>query len=422
MTETILKNIAHADWLQNPILQSLLAALNTHGEEARIVGGAVRNTLLDKPVSDIDIATTTLPNETIERLNAAGFKTVPTGIDHGTITAVKDGFVAEVTTLRADIETDGRHAKVIFGKDWQADATRRDFTINALYCTHNGQIIDLVGGLKDIPSKTIRFIGEASERIEEDYLRILRLFRFFAQYGSGRPDAEALKASARLKGGLETLSAERIQAEMLKLLSVKDPSRALLWMRQTGVLTAILPESEKWGIDTIPELIAAEQSLGWAPDALLRLIAITPMIEERRQQLSERWKLSSRAKTRLLGHAMITPLSEETSEVALKKRLYWEGTEAITDHIRISLAQARAKAEREDSALVQAGKFSALLKIIEAYEKPVFPLSGQDLIEADIPRGPEMGQRLKAAEAVFVETGFTLDKAALLEVAKIAKI
>jgi len=418
MTETILNK---AEWLKNPTLQALLDALNSGDEEARIVGGAVRNTLLEKPVSDIDIATTTLPNETIERLNQAGFKAVPTGIDHGTITAVKDGFVAEVTTLRADIETDGRHAKVIFGKDWQADAERRDFTINALYCTHDGTIIDLVGGLKDIPSKTSRFIGDASQRIEEDYLRILRLFRFFAQYGSGRPDAEALKASARLKDGLDTLSAERIQAEMLKLLSAEDPSRALLWIRQTGVLTQVLPESEKWGIDTIPELIAAEQTLDWSPDALLRLIAITPMIEERRLGLATRWKLSTRAKKRLLGHAMITPLSEQTSEIALKKRLYWEGTEAITDHLKISLAQARAKAEREDDALVQAGKFSALLKITEAYEKPVFPLSGQDLIEAGIPKGPEMGQRLKAAEAVFVETGFTLDKAALLEVAKISK-
>lgn len=414
MTTPILKN---AEWLQTPLLQALLSALNNGGEEARIVGGAVRNSLLDKPVSDIDIATTHLPHDTIQCLEKAGFKTIPTGIDHGTITAVKDGFVAEITTLRADIETDGRHAKVIFGKDWQLDAERRDFTINALYCTQNGTIIDLVDGLKDIPSRTIRFIGDASTRIEEDYLRILRLFRFFAQYGSGRPDAEALKAAARLKDGLTNLSAERIQAEMLKLLGAQDPSRALLWMRQTSILTKVLPESEKWGIDTIPDLIAAEQSLDWPADALLRLIAITPMIEERRLGLASRWKLSTRAKTRLIGHAMITPLTAETSELALKKRLYWEGAEAITDHLRISLAQARAKAERDNQALLQAGQFSVLLNISERYQKPDFPLTGKDLIAAGISKGPELGQKLKSAEKAYVESGFKLDQEALLAIA-----
>lgn len=406
-----------APWLAKPPLQALLQALNSDGDTARIVGGAVRNALLGEAVTDIDIATTTLPSITIERLNKAGFKTVPTGIDHGTITAIQGDFVAEVTTLRADIETDGRHAKVIFGKDWQADAERRDFTINALYCEADGTVIDGVNGLKDIPSRTIRFIGDAATRIEEDYLRILRLFRFFAQYGSGRPDAEALKAAAKLKEGLAHLSAERIQAEMLKLLGAKDPSRALLWMRQTGVLTAILPESEKWGIDTIPDLIATEQALHWPQDALLRLIAITPMLEERRQTLASRWKLSTRAKQRLLAHGAITPLAPDTSEITLKKRLYAENNQAIIDHLKISLAQARGKAAHDDTALHNAAKLNALLKIAEQFEKPIFPLKGADLIANGLEAGPQLGEKLQKAEAAFVESNFKLTKEALLAIA-----
>lgn len=406
-----------APWLEHPALQALLAALNAGDETARIVGGAVRNALLGEAVSDIDVATTTLPPITIERLNAAGFKTIPTGIEHGTITAVQGNFIAEVTTLRADIETDGRHAKVIFGRDWQADAERRDFTINALYCEADGTILDWVDGLKDIPTRTIRFIGDASTRIEEDYLRILRLFRFFAQYGSGRPDAEALKAAAKLKSGLAHLSAERIQAEMLKLLYARDPSRALLWMRQTGVLTAILPESEKWGIDSIPDLIATEEALHWPTDALLRLIAITPMMPERRQTLVDRWKLSNRAKDRLLAHAAIAPLSPEISELTLKKRLYSENIQAIMDHLKISLAHARAKAVRDDAALHNAAKLNALLKIAESFEKPTFPLKGADLIANGLEAGPQLGHKLQKAEAAFVESNFKLDKDALLAIA-----
>src|SRR5690606_10002862 len=218
------------------------------GEEARIAGGAVRNALFGEPVADVDIATTTPPQETVRRAEAAGFKAVPTGFEHGTVTVVAEGRPFEVTTLRADVETDGRRARVVFGRDWQADAERRDFTINALYAEADGTVVDLVGGLADIAARRLRFIGDAEARIREDYLRILRFFRFFAWYGEGRPDAEGLKACARLKGGLSGLSAERVWAETKKLLSAPDPSRALLWMRQTGVLAASLAESEKWGI------------------------------------------------------------------------------------------------------------------------------------------------------------------------------
>src|SRR5690606_26477555 len=232
----------------DPALQRLLAVLSADDEEARVAGGAVRNALLGQEVADIDIATTCVPDETIRRAEAAGFRTVPTGYEHGTVTVVADKHAYEVTTLRADVETVGRRASVLFGRDWQADAERRDFTINGLYAEADGTVVDLVGGLADIEAKRLRFIGDPETRIREDYLRILRFFRFFAWYGEGRPDAEGLKACARLKEGLSGLSAERVWAETKKLLSAPDPSRALLWMRQTGVLAASLAESEKWGI------------------------------------------------------------------------------------------------------------------------------------------------------------------------------
>ena len=287
-------SIAGAQWLKDADLQRLLSALNAGGEEARIAGGAVRNALLGEAVADVDIATTTPPEETIRRAEAAGFKTIPTGIDHGTITVIAGRRPFEVTTLRADVETDGRRAKVIFGRDWKADAERRDFTINALYAEADGTVVDLVGGLADLESRMLRFIGDAEARIREDYLRILRFFRFFAWYGSGRPDAEGLKACARLKDGLDQLSAERVWSELKKLLAAPDPSRALLWMRQTGVLSQVLPESEKWGIDAIHGLMAAERDLGWAADAMLRLEAIVPPDAKRMQVLAERLRLSQR--------------------------------------------------------------------------------------------------------------------------------
>jgi len=229
--------IAGAPWLEQQGLQSLLEVLNEGGEEARIAGGAVRNTLLGEAVTDVDIATTTVPEETIRRAKRAGFKVVPTGYEHGTVTVIANGKPYEVTTLRADVETFGRRARVVFGRDWKADAERRDFTINALYAEADGGVVDFVNGLADLETRRLRFIGEPEQRIREDYLRILRFFRFFAWYGSGRPDAEGLKACARLKDQLSSLSAERIWMELKKLLSAPDPSRALLWMRQTGVLT-----------------------------------------------------------------------------------------------------------------------------------------------------------------------------------------
>jgi len=408
-------SIAGADWLEGADLQRLLAALNANGEAARIVGGAVRNALLGQAVADVDVATTTLPEETVRRAEHAGFRTVPTGIEHGTVTVVAGGKGYEVTTLRADAETDGRRAKVMFGRDWRADAERRDFTINALYAEADGTVIDLVGGLADLESRTLRFIGDAETRIKEDYLRILRFFRFFAWYGTGRPDAEGLKACARLKDGLERLSAERVWAELKRLLSAPDPSRALLWMRQASVLTKALPESEKWGIDAIHGLVAAERDLGWQIDAMVRLEAMVPPDSERLKALADRLKLSKSEKDRLVSWADAPKIAANPAEKSLARTLYRSGQLPVVDRLKLSLASARARAMTDNDALIEAGGYAKLLKFAQNWQKPQFPLKGADLEAIGILPGPEMGKLLKRLEEEWIESGFRLDAGALLE-------
>ncbi|OBQ84341.1 MULTISPECIES: CCA tRNA nucleotidyltransferase [unclassified Mesorhizobium] len=404
-----------ADWLGEKHLQKLLAALKEGGEEARVAGGAVRNALIGQPVADIDIATTTVPEDTIHRAQAAGFKTVPTGIEHGTVTAIAGGKAYEVTTLRADIETDGRRAKVIFGRDWKADAARRDFTINALYAEADGAIVDLVGGVADIEARRLRFIGDPEARIREDYLRILRFFRFFAWYGDGRPDAEGLKACARLKDGLGRLSAERVWSELKKLLSAPDPSRALLWMRQAGVLTAVLPESEKWGIDAIHGLVRTEKDLGWDADPLLRLEAVVPPDAARMKTLAERLRFSTAEGERLRHWALTVPPEPKTTETELSKKLYFGDREGFVDRLRLALAAARTRAIEDDRAMMEAGSFSRLLGFALKWQKPSFPIKGADLTELGAAPGPKLGATLKNLEREWVDSAFAMDRGALLK-------
>jgi poly(A) polymerase len=410
-----LTQIAGADWLARDELQRLLNALSAGGEEARIAGGAVRNALLAEPVSDIDIATTNLPKEIVHRAEAAGFKAVPTGAEHGTITVIAGGKPYEVTTLRADVETDGRRAKVRFGRDWKEDAQRRDLTINALYAEADGTVVDLVGGLADIETRRLRFIGDAEDRIREDYLRILRFFRFFAWYGTGRPDAEGVKACVRLKDGLDQLSAERVWSELKKLLSAPDPSRALLWMRQAGVLTRVLPESEKWGIDAIHPLVRAELELGWTPDPLLRLMAIVPADPERMAGLAERLKLSNADADRLLQWAKTAPVASTLPEDALARLLYRGERRGFIDRLRLALASARARGVEDNKALIEAGGFSRLLAYAEQWQKPEFPIRGRDLAGLGVDDGPRMGELLRELENQWVDGGFSKDRGALLD-------
>ncbi|HWT61965.1 MAG TPA: CCA tRNA nucleotidyltransferase [Ochrobactrum sp.] len=414
MSDTV--NISNrADWLRSKPLQALFTALNRDGGEARVVGGAVRNTLLGTKVSDIDLATTHLPQDIVRLAQEAGFKPVPTGIEHGTVTVVVQGHPFEVTTLRKDIETDGRHAKVAFGTDWKADAERRDFTINALYATVDGEVIDLVGGLADIETQTLRFIGDAEARIREDYLRILRFFRFFAWYGSGRPETDGLRASARLKDGLDQLSAERVWSELKKLLAAPDPSRALLWMRQAGVLTAILPESEKWGIDSIHGLVRTEGDLGWPVDALLRLESMIPPDTARVDAMGKRLKMSNAERARLEAWARADAIKPEMSEQALKKLVYRGSKQAVLDRIQLSYAQARNEAIGSDEAMIRAGGYARLLEAVQSHEAPVFPVTGGDLLRLGVEKGPVLGEKLRELETLWIDSGFSLDHGALLD-------
>jgi poly(A) polymerase len=402
-----------APWLFDPGLQKLLGVLSQGREEARVAGGAVRNALLGEPVTDIDIATTTAPEETTRRAEAAGFKVKPTGIEHGTVTVIIGRHPYEVTTLRADVETHGRHAKVAFGRDWETDAARRDFTINALYASADGTVVDFVGGLADLESRTIRFIDDADKRIREDFLRILRFFRFFAWYGSGRPDAEGLKACARLKDGVKALSAERVWAELKKLLSAPDPSRALLWLRQTGVLSVVLPESEKWGIDAIHCLVKTEKDLGWQPDVLLRLEAIIPPNLERIGTMAARLKLSNAQTERLSAWAATSAVAASVSDNELAKALYRGERQGLEDRLRLSLAWARDRAPSDAAAMAEAVGYGRLLTFVKDWRTPEFPLRGKDLLDLGATSGPSLGALLKELENDWIESGFRLEGDAL---------
>lgn len=409
-----MSGIAGQSWFSKPGLQRIFSLLNADGGEARVVGGAVRNALMGLPVGDIDMATTLPPQDVVERAKDAGIKAVPTGIDHGTVTLVVDGEGYEVTTLRRDVTTDGRHAEVAFGTDWKEDAERRDLTINALYADASGEVIDLIGGLADIETKTVRFIGDAATRIAEDHLRILRFFRFFAYYGSGRPDADGLRASARAKDKLSTLSAERVWSEMKKLLSADDPSRALLWMRQAGVLAQILPETEKWGIDSFHGLVATEQALGWKPDPMLRLASIIPPDAERVAALSSRLRMSKNEAARLDQWAKAPAVDPSLAETALDRLLYRQGVEGVKTRLKLALSSARADMSAGEAAMQKIAKLSILLARAEKFNKPPFPLSGADVLAAGLPPGPQVGEVLGELEAAWVDGNFAADREALL--------
>ena len=407
-------SIAGESWFQDPGLQRVLTLLNRDGGEARVVGGAVRNSLMGIPVSDLDIATSLLPESVQTRAEAAGIKCVPTGIKHGTVTLVVDGHPFEVTTLRRDVETDGRHAQVEFTTDWRADAWRRDLTINALYADQFGLVHDYTGGLEDIEKANIRFIGDAAERIEEDHLRILRFFRFFAHYGRGRPDAQGIKASAVAKEKIRTLSSERVWSEIKKLLSAADPFRALLWMRTSGVLTVVLPETEKWGIDAVPALVAAEGKFGWAPDPMLRLATIVPPDSERLMAMADRLKLSAVERGYLKAFAEHPTIPDQISGPQFDAMLYANGVVGAGANLKIMLANTSAKAEGNTEELPRVARLGSLLDRVMKWQKPVMPVKGADLIEAGFDAGPQIGEKLATLEKQWVSSNFKLSKDELL--------
>lgn len=387
-------------WMTAPSAVKLMAALG----EARFVGGAVRNALLGKPVADIDIATPHVPQKVCELLLAAGIKTVPTGIEHGTITAVVDGMPYEVTTLRRDVETDGRRAVVAFTTDWAEDAQRRDFTMNALYASVDGDILDTVGGVADLTEGRVRFVGDPSLRIREDYLRILRLFRFHAFYGRGELDASALHAAAQGKDGIAGLSGERIAKEMLRLLEAAAPAPALYAMADAEILPFVFPaEPNIARLDSLAEVDAAH---GFAPDALLRLAALLPAAKplEFAQSLAARWKLSNAQQDRLCDLAAagerLVPYMP-TGE--LHKLLYRIGLSQFRDRLMLAWAEQPRCATQ----------WQALLTIAEDWRRPRFPLTGADVMAAGVPQGPKVGEVMERVEAWWIAHDFPDDRAAL---------
>ncbi|MFZ2157196.1 MAG: CCA tRNA nucleotidyltransferase [Bradyrhizobium sp.] len=393
--------VLDAPWLRSGPAARVLALLNGSGEEARVVGGAVRNALLKIPVADIDIATTALPAEVIRRAKAAGIKSVPTGIDHGTVTLVVDAHPFEITTLREDTETFGRKAVVAFGRDWVRDAERRDFTINGLSVDAAGVVHDHVGGMSDIAARRVRFIGDPVARIAEDYLRILRFFRIHAAYGSGEPDRAGYLACIGAHAGLATLSAERVRMEMLKLMVAGGAAGAVEAMAEGGLLQPIFGGVAYTG--PFAAMIAAERLLGLAPDPIRRLGALAVAVTEDARRVALRMRLSN-AETKALdsmGHRWwrLAGMDEATA----RRRLYRLGEERYRD--RLMLAWARA------GGRVDAAHWRELATLPKRWSAPKFPLKAADFTARGIAEGPLLGQVLALAEDAWLAADFPLDEA-----------
>ena len=394
-----------APWMRGKDVRAVIAALAADGGEVRFVGGAVRNALLGRPVKDVDIATPLTPDKVIRRLTDSGIKAVPTGIEHGTVTALAGAQSFEVTTLRSDIETDGRHAVIAFTNDWRQDAARRDFTINALYASPDGEIFDYHEGLQDIAARRVRFIGDPRARIREDFLRTLRRFRFHAWYGKGDIDAAALKAAVEERQNLSRLSGERIAQEFLRLLEAENPLSVLHVMMATGILAEIIPDMPS--MLRLDRLCAIDAANFFAPDPVLRLAALIPM-KEAAERIAGRFKLSNKDRDRIVD------LAEAREQIVsylsireVRKLLYRLGKERFRDRVFLRWA--------EDAHASSAIQWRAMLAFADAWERPVFPLSGHDVIKAGVPEGPQVGHILSQVEAWWIDADFTDDRLSIAE-------
>ncbi len=402
--------LSNAAWLKDDAVASLLAVFNRDGEEARVVGGAVRNALMDRPVREIDIATTAEPPEVIRRAETAGYKAVPTGVEHGTVTVVIGGRPFEVTTLRVDAETYGRKAKVVFGRDWARDAERRDFTINALSVSADGKVHDYVGGLADITAKKVRFIGDPKKRIAEDYLRILRFFRFHAQYAEGSPDPASLLACIRGRSGLDQLSRERVRMEMLKLIVGRHPAPTLAVMAECGILETVLGGVPY--LASFENVVKAEAALGIEPDATRRLGALGVWVLEDAERLSERLRLSNTEVERLLKLEYWWRVKPADGAHAARTLLYLLGAVSFVD--RVLVAWSRSDAGAADKA------WHELATLPQRWIAPRFPLRATDFVNRSVPKGPAMGVALRAAERAWIDADFPSDATAIDAIADVA--
>ena len=377
-----------ASWLTDPHTVAVLDALEAVGGPGcvRFVGGCVRNTLVSQAVDDLDLATTLKPEQVVQALMAAKLKAVPTGIAHGTVTAVSSGRPYEITTLRRDVSTDGRRATVAFTDDWAGDAGRRDFRLNALYADRDGTIFDPTGqGVDDARAGRVVFVGDAATRIREDYLRILRFFRFYAWYGRGSPDREGLAACATHADGMARLSAERVSKELLKLLAAPDPRPAVAAMADNGVLTVLAPE--------VRDRSRFEALVGRSDDPVLRLSALLPQEPQAVQQAATRLRLANAQRDRLIAAASdrVAPGAEQQ---AIRAILYRDGRQATQDRI------ALAAAEHPDADL------TALDQLAETWPIPRLPVGGREVARAGVAPGPDTGRVLSAFETGWIADDF----------------
>lgn len=399
-------SVADADWFRRPELQRVFHALNSEGHEARIVGGALRNTLMRLPIGDVDFAVTAEPEVMMRLAETAGLKSVPTGLSHGTVTIVVDGMPFEATTLRHDVETDGRFAKVAFTRDWVADASRRDFTINALYADADGRIYDPLGeGIADIQAGRIRFIGHPIDRIREDYLRILRFFRFTAEYSRGNVDPDGLAACIEGKGGLPQLSAERVHAELLRILVAENPMLALEAMEESGILELIL--GGKARLPVFKRLMAIETHFHLQAYPIRRLAALAAAEPDDAQRLTKGLKLSNAEAASLKNMAVQEPvIRSDLSEHEQRELLYRLGSESFEDHALIAWSCSDAPVDDE--------KWHSTFSLPKRWAVPEFSVSGRDLIKRGFKSGPELGQALRELEERWIASDFTLSRDKLL--------
>ncbi len=405
-----LPSLAGAAWLEKPEAQRVLGAIETAGFSARVVGGCVRNGLLGVPVTDVDIATTAVPADVQRIAKAAGMAIVPTGIEHGTITVIANHLPFEVTTLRRDVATDGRRAVVAFTLDWTEDAARRDFTLNALYCDARGKVHDPLGGYGDLVARRVRFIGDASARIREDYLRILRFFRFHATYGVGDLDRDGTLACVRLRAGLGQLSGERVGAEMLRLLVADRSTETIEAMFGLGLLVdvlAVAPRPMRFA-----RLVSIEGALQTPADAALRLAALAMHVAEDAGRIAERLRLSKTQQAVLRLTAVREPeLGIATSDQEARRALYRLGADNYQRRIRLAWAQSGEPPDHECWLALHA--LPARAPVLR------FPLAGRDLLALGLVPGPEVGQLLKRIEDQWIASGFTIEAEQLREMAKV---
>ena len=383
-------------WMTSPAARRVMDALNgARPDCARFVGGCVRNALLGEPVADVDIATQLVPELVQKAMIAAKIAVHPTGIEHGTLTVVSDHHPFEVTSLRQDVETDGRRAVVAFTDDWALDAQRRDFRMNALYATPDGELHDPTGGgLDDIASRRIIFVGDPETRIREDYLRILRFFRFQAWYGRTVPDAAGLAACAKLRGGLADISAERIWMETGKLLAAPQPLAALDAMESTGVLDQLFIEAK--GLKLLRKLVGLDIREGFAPDPIVRFLALFWKDAAAVHDVANRMKMSNDERHRLnwaVQHD--APLWGGITEQEVRTALYHAGQQTIRDRLMLEWAS-------DGSA-----DWSDVLTLVDAWQRPVMPVTGADLLKRGVTEGPEIGDALRKLEAAWIDSDFT---------------